>query len=146
MEHVLYHLIHSIMAHLDKNNILINSQHVLYHSIMAHLDKNNIVINSQHVLYHSIMAHLDKNNILINSQHGFHAKHSCESQLLSTVGSLARSLNNHKQTNVLILGFSKVFDPVPHQRLRLKLKHWHPGKDMALDQFLAYKQDTVGCS
>ena len=136
MEHVLYH---SIMAHLDKNNILINSQHVLYHSIMAHLDKNNILINSQHVLIHSIMAHLDKNNILINSQHGFHAKHSCESQLLSTVGSLARSLNHNKQTHILILDFSKVFDTVPHQRLRLKLKHWHPGKDMALDQCLDYK-------
>ena len=64
----------------------------------------------EHVLYHSIMAHFDKNNILINSQHGFHAKHSCESQLLSIVGSLSRSLKKHKQTNVLILDFSKVFD------------------------------------
>ena len=93
----------------------------------------------EHVLSHSIMAHLDKNTILINSQHGFHAKHSCESQLLSTKGSLARSLDNHKEADVLILHFSKVVNTVHHQRLRLKLKHWHPGTDMALDQFLAYK-------
>ena len=78
----------------------------------------------ENVLYYSIMAHLDKNNILSNSQHGFHAKHSCESQILSTVGSLSKSLKNHKHTNVLILDFSKVVDTVPHQMLRLKLKHW----------------------
>ena len=61
-----------------------------------------------------LMAHLDKNNILINSQHDFHAKHSCESQLLSTVDSLVRSLDNHKQTDVLIIDFSKALDTVPH--------------------------------
>ena len=93
----------------------------------------------EHVLCHCIMAHIDKNNTLINSQHGFCAKHSYESQLLSTVDPLARSLDNHKQTDVIILDFSKAFDTVPHQRLRLKLKHWRPGKDVALDQFLAYK-------
>ena len=59
----------------------------------------------------------------VNSQYGFRAKHSFKSQLLSTVDSIARNLDNHKQTNVLILHFSKVFDTVPHQRLRLKLKH-----------------------
>ena len=75
----------------------------------------------EHVLCH--MAQLDKNNILSNSQHGFRVKHSCESQLLSIVDSLARSLDNHKQIDVLILGFSKAFDTVPHQRLLLKLKH-----------------------
>ena len=32
------------------------------------------------------------------------------------------SLDNHKQTNVLILDFSKAFDTVPYQRVLLKLK------------------------
>ena len=72
-------------------------------------------------LYH--VTYWYKNNILNNFQHSFRPQHSCDSQLLLTVDSLARSLGHHKQTYIQILDFSKDFDTLPHQKLILKLKH-----------------------
>ena len=37
---------------------------------------------------------------------------------------LASSLDNGKQTDMVILNFSKAFDRVPHQRLMRKLHHY----------------------
>ncbi|XP_072043035.1 uncharacterized protein [Amphiura filiformis] len=67
------------------------------------------------------MEHLDKNRILAWYQHGFRQKHSTERQLISTLEEIARLLDNHHQTDVLILDFSKAFDTVAHQRLLKEL-------------------------
>ena len=50
--------------------------------------------------------------------------HSCESQLITIVEHLARNLDHGKQTDVLLLDFSKAFDTVPHKRLLKKLDHY----------------------
>jgi len=39
----------------------------------------------EHVIYSSITKHLGQHEILCDSQHGFRQKHSCESQLITTV-------------------------------------------------------------
>lgn len=78
----------------------------------------------EHVIFHSIMEHLDENDILVKYQHGFRKKHSTESQLITTVEELSRSLDNNHQTDVMILDFSKAFDKVAHQRLLSKLKYY----------------------
>jgi hypothetical protein len=65
------------------------------------------------------MEHLETNNILVNFQHGFRKGHSCESQLINTIESLARSLDQNAEVD-----FSKAFDMVPHQRLLMKLKFY----------------------
>ena len=79
------------------------------------------------------MTHLDSNNILVNSQHGFGQKFSCETQLVTAIEEIAKALDNGKQTDLIIMDFSKAFDVVPHQRLirkldyygiRGSLKHW----------------------
>ena len=79
------------------------------------------------------MTHLDSNNILVNSQHGFRQKFSCETQLVTAIEEIAKALDNGKQTDLIIMDFSKAFDVVPHQRLirkldyygiRGNLKHW----------------------
>lgn len=56
-------------------------------------------------------------------QHGFRQKHSCESHLILTVDDLVRGVKDRKQTDVLILDFSKAFDKVAHQHLLQKLNY-----------------------
>lgn len=55
------------------------------------------------------MEHLETNNILVNFQHGFQKGHSCESQLINTIESLARSLDQNAEVDMAILDFSKAF-------------------------------------
>ena len=70
------------------------------------------------------MEHLDKHEILVGYQHGFRQKHSTESQLITTMEEITRSLNNNHQTDLLILDFSKAFDKVAHKRLLNKLEFY----------------------
>ena len=67
------------------------------------------------------MEHLSSNNILIENQHGFRSQHSYATQLISLVEDLSYTLDQQKQTDVILLGFAKAFDSVPHQRLLSKL-------------------------
>ena len=70
------------------------------------------------------MGHLDAHHVLVNYQHGFRRGYSCESQLITTAEHLARNLDHGKQTDVLLLDFSKAFDTAPHKRLLKKLDHY----------------------
>ena len=76
------------------------------------------------IIFHHIMGHLDAHHVLVNYQHGFHRGHSCESQLITIFEHLARNLHHGKQTDVLLLDFSKAFDTVTHKRLIKKLDHY----------------------
>ena len=75
----------------------------------------------EHIIYRHIMDHLDSNSILVNYQHGFRQGHSCETQLITVIESVARNLDLGQQSDLLLLDFSKAFDTVPHQRLLSKL-------------------------
>ena len=75
----------------------------------------------EHIIYRHIMDHLDSNSILVNYQHGFRQGHSCETQLITVIESVARNLDLGQQSDLLLLDFSKAFDTVPHQRLLNKL-------------------------
>ena len=63
-------------------------------------------------------------NILTDCQHGFRRRRSCETQLLTLVDELTRSLDKRKQHDMAVLDFSKAFDRVPHNRLLNKLHHY----------------------
>ena len=78
----------------------------------------------EHIFHRHIMNHLDTHNILTDKQHGFRSKHSCESQLLQTIHDLIHTLDNNKQTDIIIMDFSKAFDTVPHNRLLYKLNKY----------------------
>ena len=62
----------------------------------------------------SITKHLSKLNIFYDLLHGFREKRSCESQLLMLVDDLFKSVYKKKQTDLILLDFSKAFDKVCH--------------------------------
>ena len=70
------------------------------------------------------MGHADKNNILHSLQYGFRSSRSCESQLLSFTDDVSKNLDNHIQTDILIMDFSEAFDKVDHSLLCYKLKKY----------------------
>ena len=77
---------------------------------------------------------------------------STEQQLLGFVSDMQHSLENSKQTDVLILDFSKAFDKVGHQRLLKKLHYYGiRGKNLAwIGNFLhgrsQYTNDALALS
>ncbi|KAI8515244.1 hypothetical protein Bbelb_078350 [Branchiostoma belcheri] len=78
----------------------------------------------EHIVTSTIMSFAEENNIICENQHGFRRRHSCESQLLGLVDDLSNDLEQGKQTDALIMDFSKAFDKVCHSLLIHKLKHY----------------------
>ena len=78
----------------------------------------------EHIVLSHMAKHLSKNNIIIDEQHGFRQRFSCETQLITTIHDWAKSINVCRQTDAILLDFSKAFDSVPHQRLLLKLDYY----------------------
>ena len=96
----------------------------------------------EHIIVSNIMRHLDTNNILTDCQHGFRPRRSCETQLITLVDELVKSLNKGKQHDLAILDFSKAFDRVPHERLLRKLDH-HGIRGKTLDWIRAFLTDRT---
>ena len=57
-------------------------------------------------------------------QHSFREKRSCETQLIMLIDELAKNMQIGKQTDLILLDFSKAFDKVAHEKLLLKLHHY----------------------
>ena len=75
----------------------------------------------EHVVPFGISKHFTDPNILFALQHGFREKRSCETQLIMLVDELAKNMQLGKQTNLILLDFSKAFDKVAREKLLLKL-------------------------
>ena len=83
----------------------------------------------EHIIVSNINKHLASESILADCQHGFRSQRSCETQLVQffhdLVSNLDRALNrNHRQTDVIIMDFTKAFYKVPHRRLLYKLDYY----------------------
>ena len=78
----------------------------------------------EHIVCSQIGQHLDSNNILHPNQHGFRKRLSCETQLVSSIQDWASSINLKRQTDVLLLDFSKAFDKVSHTKLLHKIRYY----------------------
>ena len=70
------------------------------------------------------MKHAERANILFPLQHGFRKGRSCETQLIEFTDDITKNMENGKQTDVLIMDFSKAFDKVSHSLLLHKLDHY----------------------
>ena len=78
----------------------------------------------EHIITSNILRHLEEHSILTDCQHGFRARRSCETQLVTLVHELAEAIDRGRQTDMIILDFSKAFDRVPHLRLLAKIHHY----------------------
>ena len=83
----------------------------------------------EHIIVSNINKHLAFESILADCQHGFRSQRSCKTQLVQffhdLVSNLDRALNrNHRQTDVIIVVFTKAFDKIPHRRLLYKLDYY----------------------
>ena len=65
----------------------------------------------------NIMTYFDYNKIINPFQHGFRSKHSFETQLISFTQEIFDNLENEKQTDLIVMDFSKTFDQVDHNLL-----------------------------
>ncbi len=83
-------------------------EHIITSSIMRHGNQK-----------HGVMGH-----ILYDLQHGFRAQRSCETQLIEFCTDIVNNLQDGKQTDVIVLDFSKAFDKVSHKMLLEKLHHY----------------------
>ena len=63
------------------------------------------------------MSHLDNQAILVDNQHGFRRGRSCETQLAELTHDLLTSMHNGRQTDMIVMDFSKAFDKVSHNKL-----------------------------
>ena len=75
----------------------------------------------EHIIASNVVKHLDTNGLMYDLQHGFRERRSCETQLVSLIEDLARKTSQRKQTDLILLDFSKAFDKVNHSKLLLKL-------------------------
>ena len=76
----------------------------------------------------NLMKHAEDHTILYPLQQGFRKNCSCEAQLLVFVDDVSANMEDGKQTNVLIMDFSKAFDKVsqssPTHGIRGKTNRW----------------------
>ena len=75
----------------------------------------------KHIIASNIVKHLDSHGLMYDLQHGFRERRSCETQLVSLVEDLARKSSQGKQTDLILLDFSKAFNKVGHSKLLMKL-------------------------
>ena len=66
----------------------------------------------------------DKCIIDISCQHGFIKGRSCITQLLATLDYWTEVMDDGGNVDAIYLDFSKCFDPVPHERLLMKLEKY----------------------
>jgi hypothetical protein len=99
----------------------------------------------EHLIVSSLMKHSNTHNILHPNQHGFRQNRSPETQLVEFTSDIANNLKDNKQTDVLIMDFSKAFDKVGHGKLLHKLStHGVRGKTLSwIQSFLSGRTQEV---
>ena len=99
----------------------------------------------EHIIASSLTKHFNQNDILYDLQHGFRERRSCETQLLQLIDDLARNMTEGKQTDLILLDFSKAFNKVNHLKLLYKLQvHGVQGRTLGwIESFLLGRSQTV---
>ena len=77
-----------------------------------------------YIVASSLSKHFTELNILYELQHRFRERRSCETQLIMLIDELPKTMQMGKQTDLILLDFSKAFDKVAHEKLIQKLHHY----------------------
>ncbi len=81
----------------------------------------------EHIIYRHVMIHCEDYKILVDFQYGFRNKRFTWDTTYSNAGEYRqkqRQRMNMMNVDILILDFSKDFNPVPHAHLLKKLKSY----------------------
>ena len=83
----------------------------------------------EYIIVSNMNKHLAFDSILADCQRGFRSQRSCETQLVQFFHDIVRNLDgaiirHHKQTDLIIMDFTKAFVKVPHRRLLYKLDYY----------------------
>ena len=99
----------------------------------------------EHIIHSSVMTFFEDQNTLNHRQHGFRKHRSCETQLITTLNDFTECLNNKKQTDAILLDFSKAFDKVDHSQLLRKLHKYGIRNNLLqwIKSFLSSREQTV---
>ena len=86
-------------------------------------------LGREHIKVSNINKHLAFESILADCQHGFRSQMFCEPHLVQFYHDMVSNLDGardrgQKQTDVIIMDFTKVFYNVSHRRLLYKLDHY----------------------
>ena len=76
------------------------------------------------IVRNHIIEHAITNNLFDNRQHGFITGRSCFTNLLHTLDSWTKLLDDGQDFDTVYLDISKAFDTVPHERLLHKLSNY----------------------
>ena len=99
----------------------------------------------EHIIASGLKKHFNQNDILYDLHHGFRERRSCETQLLQLIDDFARNMTEGKQTDLILLDFSKAFGKVNHLELLYKLQvHGVQGRTLGwIESFLLGRSQTV---
>ena len=78
----------------------------------------------ERLIHSHLFSHLKSLNILCEQQHGFRPGRSCESQLITTLNDITKTIDSGFQTDIIFLDLSKAFDKVPHYSLCNNLSYY----------------------
>ena len=99
----------------------------------------------EHIVASTLTKHFNQHHILYDLHHGFRERRSCEAQLVQLVEGLPRNMISGKQTDLILLDFSKPFNKVNHLKLLYKLQtHGVQGKALRwIESFLVGRSQTA---
>ena len=98
----------------------------------------------KHINYH-LSNFFENNNLFHQSQSAFRKNHSCETALLDITESLYQTCNNSNASGLVFVDFSKAFDMIDHEKLLIKLKHYHVSESSIdlLRSYLTNRKQSV---
>ncbi|BHF79037.1 hypothetical protein SprV_0602215400 [Sparganum proliferum] len=76
----------------------------------------------ERIMKNELIDFLEVHGLLSNCQHGFRKGRSCTTNLLHSLQSWTRALDDRHEVHIAFIDFQKAFDTVPHQKLLHKLK------------------------
>ena len=101
--------------------------------------------NWWNILWQASLCMDHGNNILYPLQHGFSIRRSCETHLIEFPDEITPNMLAGKQTDVLVMDFSKSFDKVSHRLLTYKLDHYgiHGNTNLWINNFLSGRSQAL---